>query len=1026
MTNIVFSPTLQAPIALSNPTGTLTLASDISGSIHQANPIPFQGSLSLIGAAVRVALAMSANSGALSITGTTAVVVPRTVTPIAPIVGAITAAGLVPTVTVASGATPLTFPRIMLVGVGGDQGYGRSNGYPWTTAANGTSANTAIQTLGAYDIVIISGVFEGWDSSGTYDRDNLTKALGKTAATYTVTKNTARPTQVFYYEIMNATISGNPYAQWQTLVDANNWYLYESPGGVGTKAPAGGGQFFLNYSAAWPGNIGSAGAGSSICGTNYGTTSSGSPTGAQGPARTFGNYATIKLLSKSYTGDTRFSFNAQMGSPSAAGIFLDEAFVALDGAGTVPSSYLDGINLAPGSQQGGGFPGLDTVQPVMARGIHNMFDQMQTMLALVNPGKTYYNFANFGQYANKYQFGTTTLTCGLENTLHGGLLENSLGAGASSWECFQVGNPNTGNTTYASGWPNLLANYYQGMDFCQAPKLVGLGCKLPAIDGSQSASWPVGASQTPTAVTATAGQPPSAFECQLLRYGLCTALLDDGYFAAGVTGYDWSLARWYDEYGDDSLTQVNVKRGYLGTASSARPTSPTWNQGTLGVWSRQFSNGIAIVNPRGNGAQTVTLPQAYQALSGTQQPTVNNGAVVTTLTIPDGDGRILILTKFVPNGAYSLSGTIGDGQLVTLTGSGFGSQGPTLVAYANFQNATVGSLWNGVLEFGSATVSAGGFGYSYIVANSKVPYGKGLVMGLEPTRKSSNIAYGQQCFNFGTAKTEIFSCSSILFPSGNNYANLSGGKTYAAAQVKLQWFLNNPIFANYSADSYCSFFCQNYDYGLDYQSNHSAGVNPIEVTPTGFITPGYGHWATSTLGVNDGLINPYQDSVLRHYTWMQLNAPAGSGAGNILQTGFLNPGYKNATYNNNNIALVPSGASPNGFVQINHPGYVQNSSGTAAEAAQEFNFDTPSYFILGEIYMATGPGACARVEIGNASTYAACTQLALCTVESPSWWSSSQIQLRLRSGIFYATGISGNFLYVTNSNNVTTQVGRFS
>jgi hypothetical protein len=594
-------------------------------------------------------------------------------------------------------STVLSFPRVMLVGVAGDQSYGSNSGtgYPnWLTAGAGTAANIAVQTIGSYDVAIIQGVFEGWDTGGLRDRENLTQALLKNAS-YSITKNTSRQTLTFYYEMMCTTISGNPYAQWQTLVDANNWYLYESAGGVGTKTPFpfGTGQLHINYCAAWPGAIGSAGIGASICGTNYGTTSTGSPTGVQGPARSFGNYAAIKLLMRGYTGDSRYSFNAQMGSPSAAGIFLDNAFVALDGAGSVPNSYLDGINVAPGSQQGGGFPNLDTVQPVMARGIHNMFDQMQTMLTLVNPGRTYYNFANYGQYANKYQFGTAPLTSGLENTLHGGLLENAIGAGASSWEQFQTGNTNTGNTLWPSGWPNLLANYYQGMDFCLAPKLVGLGIKLPSTDGTQTASWPVGAGTT--AVTVTTG---TAFEYQLMRYGLCTILLDDGYFAPGVGGYNWAIVRWYDEYGDDSLAQVNFRRGYLGTPLTTRPTTPYWNVGPMGVWMRQFTNGIAVINPRGNGAQTITLPRQYQALIGTQQPLINNGGLVSTFTIPDGDGRIFVL----PYTSFSLVSLIpgtANGGLVSDSNTG--------LAFADDAGGNFGT-WDSANGLGVLNWAAGG------------------------------------------------------------------------------------------------------------------------------------------------------------------------------------------------------------------------------------------------------------------------------------------------------------------------------
>lgn len=525
----------------------------------------------------------------------------------------------------------------MLIGVGGDQSYGSNSGtgFPaWTTASVGSAAYNAIQSIGPWDIAALAGTNEGWDSSGARDREDLSQALLKNGS-YSVPVSRNRPCLPFYYVIMNATVAGNPNAQWESLVAANNWYLYESAGGTGTKTPAGGGQTFINYATAWPTAIGSAGIGASICGSNYGTVSTGSPTGAQGPARTCGNYSALKLLVRNSAGvDSRFSFNQQMASPSCGGIFLDECFVALDGAPGTPDSSIDGITIAPGSQQGGGFPGLDTVQPMLARGIRNFCDQVQTICALYG-GRTYYNMGNFGHYANFYQFGAQPLTCGLENTLHGGLLESAIGAGSQSWENFQIGNTSTGNTSWASGWPNLRQNYYQGMDFCLPPKMVGLGVRLPATDGSKTASWPIGSGTTNTTVSTG-----TALEYQLLRYALCTTLLDNGYLACGVSGYDWSLVRWYDEFGDDSRTQVNVPRGYLGYPLSARPTSPTWAQGTMGVWCRYFQGGKAIVNPRGNGPQTVSV--SGRKIAGTQQPTINNGATVTSVTLGDGDGIILL------------------------------------------------------------------------------------------------------------------------------------------------------------------------------------------------------------------------------------------------------------------------------------------------------------------------------------------------------------------------------------------------
>jgi hypothetical protein len=60
-----------------------------------------------------------------------------------------------------------------------------------------------------------------------------------------------------------------------------------------------------------------------------------------------------------------------------------------------------------------------------------------------------------------------------------------------------------------------------------------------------------------------------------------------------------------------------------------------------GVYRRDFANGIALVNPKGNGTQTVTLETSYKHLSGTQDPTVNNGKTVTSVTLQDRDGVIL-------------------------------------------------------------------------------------------------------------------------------------------------------------------------------------------------------------------------------------------------------------------------------------------------------------------------------------------------------------------------------------------------
>jgi hypothetical protein len=114
---------------------------------------------------------------------------------------------------------------------------------------------------------------------------------------------------------------------------------------------------------------------------------------------------------------------------------------------------------------------------------------------------------------------------------------------------------------------------------------------------------------------------------QSMRYGLTSTLMNDGYYSFSDSSSLYHGVAWFDEF--DSK---------LGQATSLPPTA-AWQKG---VWRRDFDNGIALVNPKGNGPQTVTLETAYVKLKGTQDPVTNNGQTVTTVTLQDRDGIILL------------------------------------------------------------------------------------------------------------------------------------------------------------------------------------------------------------------------------------------------------------------------------------------------------------------------------------------------------------------------------------------------
>jgi len=123
------------------------------------------------------------------------------------------------------------------------------------------------------------------------------------------------------------------------------------------------------------------------------------------------------------------------------------------------------------------------------------------------------------------------------------------------------------------------------------------------------------------------GQAGAANDYRGVRYGLTSCLMDNGYYQFSLAANAYTGTFWFDEF--------NTK---LGNAMTSPPTA-AWQKG---VYRRDFDNGIALVNPRGNGVQTVQLETAYNKISGTQDPVTNNGQTVQTVTLQDRDGIILL------------------------------------------------------------------------------------------------------------------------------------------------------------------------------------------------------------------------------------------------------------------------------------------------------------------------------------------------------------------------------------------------
>ncbi|MBJ7453612.1 MAG: hypothetical protein JHC71_16245, partial [Blastococcus sp.] len=134
----------------------------------------------------------------------------------------------------------------------------------------------------------------------------------------------------------------------------------------------------------------------------------------------------------------------------------------------------------------------------------------------------------------------------------------------------------------------------------------------------------------------------TATDLRRARYFMTASLLSNGYWGGSVG--DYGGFGWYEE-----MDGAGLGRGYLGQPLAA---NPTWSQITAtyatsagvgkyanGVHRRDFTNGIALVNPTGS-PQTVSLETSFDRLSGASS--VNTGGAVQTITIPSLDGIILM------------------------------------------------------------------------------------------------------------------------------------------------------------------------------------------------------------------------------------------------------------------------------------------------------------------------------------------------------------------------------------------------
>lgn len=116
-----------------------------------------------------------------------------------------------------------------------------------------------------------------------------------------------------------------------------------------------------------------------------------------------------------------------------------------------------------------------------------------------------------------------------------------------------------------------------------------------------------------------------------MRFSLASTLMGDGFFQFDFGEQDHGQLWMYDEYGAYLGAPVGAARNLTGQTDPVRD----------GVWRRDFRNGTVLVNST-DQPKTVDLEGDFERIRGTQDPKVNNGEIVGTVTIPAKDGLVLL------------------------------------------------------------------------------------------------------------------------------------------------------------------------------------------------------------------------------------------------------------------------------------------------------------------------------------------------------------------------------------------------
>lgn len=304
--------------------------------------------------------------------------------------------------------------------------------------------------------------------------------------------------------------------------------------------------------------------------------------------------------------------------------------------------------------------------------------------------------------------------------------------------------------------------------------------------------------------------------------------------------------------------------------------------------------------------------------------------------------------------------TVSNGQSITISGANFGATGPTVAVFDDFNAGANGTPISTNAVVGTWTSKSG--------APTYISDGSGFAV------LSINEDQLNQLTKTFAGTTELLLSYKLKIPSGYYFPNTSAVNTYASnSSFKAAWIFDGA--AGYQGDD--DLVLPTWPNGTWWQVSGNDLQVPSDHMIVGNKTTDetfkFGEWNRVLTHLKGGL-TPTTDSGRIYFQW----ATSAGVRAYMENTYPLFDGDDNG---------VDNGISQ--WTQLNIPGWHRNLSQGGVVTNVRMLYD--------DIYLATGPNAQARLEIGTGCTagaYSACTNLAILP---PTSWTNGTVVATVRS-----------------------------